>query len=190
MVIDQVWEIAVLRVESIRIQGTNALVTFKQPESKIEFQHPWPPVIVKTNYRAPFFLANAVQFLDSPGEWFEDLTAGKIYYWPREGEDLAHAKIIAPVLETLVKIEGDRWTSRFPTFEFKGITFAHTTWLRPSEQGHVPLQAGMFLLDAKKLSPKGTSYHPETGQRRLDWPSARRCFRQKCKSHFVRALHV
>jgi hypothetical protein len=166
MVVDQVWEIAVLRVNSIRIQSTNALVTFKEPESKIEFQHPWPPVMVTTNYHAPFFLANAIQFLDEPGEWFEDLSAGKIYYWPRAGEDLAHAKVTAPALETLMQIEGspDRPASNI---QFQGITFAHTTWLRPSEQGYVPLQAGMFLLDAKKLSPKGTSYHP--GLDNLAW---------------------
>ena len=44
MVVDQVWEIAVLRVKEIRLEGTNALLTFRQPESTIEFQHPWPPV--------------------------------------------------------------------------------------------------------------------------------------------------
>jgi hypothetical protein len=160
MVIDQVWEIAVLRINSIKIKGTNALVTFKEPESKIEFSHPWPPVIVNTNYRAPFFLENAIQFLDSPGEWFEDLKAGKVYYWPREAEDMAQATVIAPALETLVQIDGslDKPAS---DIQFKGITFAHTTWLRPSEQGHVPLQAGMFILDAHKLVPKGTPYHPK-----------------------------
>jgi len=158
MIIDQVWEIAVLRVNSFEVHGTNALVRFKEPEGGIEFRHPWPPVIVKTNYHAPFFLANAIEFLDSPGEWFEDLRAGKVYYWPREGEDLKRAKCFAPILETLVDIEG---TSDKPVanITFKGITFGHTTWLRPSEQGHVPLQAGMFLLDAKKLSSKGTPYH-------------------------------
>ena len=40
-------------------------------------------------------------------------------------------------------------------------------WLRPSEQGHVPLQAGMPMLDAKKLSPYGTPYHP--GLDNLAW---------------------
>jgi hypothetical protein len=166
MVIDQVWEIAGLRVKSIRIKGTNALVTFKQPEGKIEFEHPWPPVIVKTNYHAPFFLANAIEFLDSPGEWFEDLAAEKIYCWPRDGEDITRAKVFAPALETLVQVEGspDKPVS---DIQFKGITFAHATWLRLSEQGHVPLQAGMFLLDAKKLSPKGTPYHP--GLDNLAW---------------------
>lgn len=166
MLIDQVWEIAVLRVKNIRVHGTDALVTFKQPESKIEFQHPWPPVIVNTNYQAPFFLANAIEFLNSPGEWFEDVDAGKIYYWPRAGEDLTQAKIFAPAIETLLQIEGSP-DKPAASIQFKGITFAHTTWLRPSAQGHVPLQAGMFLLDAKKLSPKGTAYHP--GLDNLAW---------------------
>jgi hypothetical protein len=166
MVVDQVWEIAGLRVKSIRIKGTNALVTFKQPESKIEFEHPWPPVIVNTNYHAPFFLVNAIEFLDSPGEWFEDVRAGKIYYWPRAGEDMMRAKVFAPVLETLVQIEGSP-DKPVANLQFKGITFAHTTWLRPSKQGHVPLQAGMFLLDAKKLSPKGMPYH--AGLDNLAW---------------------
>jgi hypothetical protein len=158
MIVDQVWEIAVLRVAAIRIEGSNALLTFKQPESRIEFQHPWPPVIVKTNYQAPFFLANAIQFLDAPGEWFEDLRAGEVYYWPREGEDLANTHVFAPVLESLVDIQGTL-DNPVANVQFRGITFAHSSWLRPSEQGHVPLQEGMFMLDARKLSPKGTLYH-------------------------------
>jgi hypothetical protein len=160
MVIDQVWEIAVLRMNSINIKGTDALVTFREPEGKIEFTHPWPPVIVNTNYHAPFFLENAIQFLDSPGEWFEDLSMGKVYYWPREGEDMTQATVIAPALETLVQIDGSP-DSPASNIEFQGIRFAHTTWLRPSEQGHVPLQVGMFMLDAHRLVPKGTPYQPK-----------------------------
>lgn len=160
MVIDQVWETANLRIKGIQINGTNALITFKEPESKIEFRHPWPPVIVNSNYAAPFYLANAVQFLDSPGEWFEDFRAGKIYYWPCDDENLTRAVVIAPVLETLVQISG---TPEKPVsnVEFRGISFANTTWLRPSEKGNVPLQDGMFMLDAHKLSPRRTSYHPK-----------------------------
>lgn len=166
MVIDQVWEVAELRVKSIRFQGTNAFVTFKQPESQIEFEHPWPPVIINAKYQAPFFLANAIELLDEPGEWFEDLTAGKVYYWPHDREDMARAKVFAPAIKTLVQIEGSP-DQPIANVQFKGITFAHTTWLRPAQQGHVPLQAGMFLLDAKKLSPKGTSYH--SGLDNLAW---------------------
>lgn len=40
--------------------------------------------------------------------------------------------------------------------EFHGLQFQHTTWLRPSLKGHVPLQAGMYLTEAYWLEPKGT----------------------------------
>jgi len=160
MIVDQIWEIAVLRLQTLDIQGANALVTFKAPESRLEFDHPWPPVTVNQTYQAPFYLVNALQFLDLPGEWFEDVAAGKVYYWPRAGEDMAQALMIAPVLENLIHAAGSP-ARPLRNLHFKGITFANTAWPRPAQQGHVPLQDGMFLLDARKLSPKGTPYHPK-----------------------------
>ncbi len=159
MVFHQQWEIAICRVKSVRVEGEKARVIFHQPESRIQFEHPWPQPVMSTNGNAPFFLANAIEFLDEPGEWFQDLPGGRVYYWPRPGEDLARDAVIAPALETVVQVEGslDRPVTHV---QFKGIEFAHTTWLRPSAAGHVPLQAGMFLLDAYKLAPKGTPYHP------------------------------
>lgn len=182
MVIHQQWEIAVCRVKSLERRsptrrdsagvqpagpetgapGTESAdrvcVTFQQPESKIEFAHPWPQPVMSTHGNAPFYLVNALDFLDEPGEWFQEMPGGKIYYWPRGEEDLAKAEVIAPALETLVKVDGSL-DQPVAQVQFKGIAFAHSTWMRPAEVGHVPLQAGMFLLDAYKLSPKGTAYH-------------------------------
>jgi hypothetical protein len=156
LVVLQQWEIAVLRVKAHTVEGDRARVTFHEPESRIEFEHPWPqPVFDAQRGNSPFFLTNALEFLDEPGEWFEDATAGRVYYWPREGEDLAHARVIAPALETVVQVAGtvDRPVTNVA---FEGIGFAHTTWLRPSVSGHVPLQAGLFFLDAYGLKPAGT----------------------------------
>lgn len=156
MVLLQQWEIAVLRVNSWRSGSERSVLTFAEPESRIEFEHPWPQPVFPPQFRtSPFFLANAIEFLDSPGEWFEDDVAGRVYYWPREGEDLSGARVVAPALETIVEIFGtvDRpveWVV------FEGIGFAHTSWLRPSEMGHVPLQAGLYLRDGYGLKPKGT----------------------------------
>ncbi len=160
MVVDQVWEIAHLRIATWHRQARYAEVTFRQPESGLEFNHPWPPVTVNATYQAPFYLVNALELLDSPGEWYEDLANGMIYYWPRPDEELTHARVVAPLLETLVEVVGSP-SHPVANVHFSGITFANTTWLRPSEQGHVPLQAGMFLLDAHKLKPKGTAYAPK-----------------------------
>jgi hypothetical protein len=159
MVIHQMWAIANLRIKSISIEGNKAGLSFYQPESKIEFEHPWPPPVIdkdhKMNGNSAFYLTNSLQFLDSPGEWYEDVRAGKIYYRPRQNEDMLKANVIAPSLQSLVKITGtiDRPVSYV---FFKGIKFEYSTWLRPSQQGNVPLQAGMYLLDAYKLKIKGT----------------------------------
>jgi len=159
MVIHQMWAIANLRIKSIRINGNKAGLTFYQPESRIEFDHPWPAPVIdkdhKMNGNSAFYLVNSLAFLDKPGEWYEDVKAGKVYYLPRKGEDMYNANVIAPSLEKLmeVKSSADRPVSYI---YFKGIKFENTTWLRPSLKGHVPLQAGMFLLDAYKLKIKGT----------------------------------
>ena len=159
MMIHQMWAIANLRVKSITIDGDKAGLTFYQPESKIEFEHPWPAPVIdkehKMNGNSAFYLTNSLWFLNKPGEWYEDIKAGKIYYWPRKDENLANAKVIAPSLERLVQISGTMERPVSYVF-FKGISFEYATWLRPSQQGHVPLQAGMYLLDAYKLKVKGT----------------------------------
>jgi hypothetical protein len=159
MVIHQMWAIANLQVKSITINGDKAGLTFEQPESRIEFEHPWPAPVIdkehKMNGNSAFYLTNSVSFLNKPGEWYEDIEKAKVYYWPRKGENLATAKVIAPSLEKLVQVAG---TMERPVSYvlFKGISFEYSTWLRPAQQGHVPLQAGMYLLYAYKLKTKGT----------------------------------
>jgi hypothetical protein len=156
MFIHQWWAIAVLRIKSAEIRGDSARLTFHQPESRIQSEHPWPaPWISNKTGNSAFYLTNAIQFLDEPGEWFLDTKNRKVYYYPRGNENINSVKVVAPVVETVVKVEGtiDKPVSNI---YFKGISFQHTTWLRPSQQGHVPLQAGMYLLDAYKLKIPGT----------------------------------
>jgi hypothetical protein len=161
MVIYQQWEIALLRVrEFVRI-GTSGedrpavTVRFHQPESRIQFEHPWPAPIMSEAYRAPFFLQNALCLLDAPGEWYHDIAARRIYYWPRPGENLDTASAVVPVQETLLEVAGslDRPVAHV---QFKGLRFAHTAWMRPALFGHVPHQAGFYMTEAYKMLPPGT----------------------------------
>jgi hypothetical protein len=157
MFIHQWWAIAILRIKSMKISDDSIQLSFYQPESRIQSEHPWPaPWISNETGNSAFYLTNAIQFLDEPGEWYLDQQAKKVYYYPGSNENMNAASVIAPYLETLVKVEGtiDRPVSHF---SFKGVSFEHASWLRPSQQGHVPLQAGMYLLDAYKLKPVGTS---------------------------------
>jgi hypothetical protein len=156
MVIYQQWEMALLRVREFERVGDTVRLRFHQPESRIQFEHPWPAPIMTEAYRAPFFLQNALCLLDAPGEWYHDLAARRIYYWPRPGEDLVSGPAaIVPVQETLLDVAGtlDRPVRHV---EFKGLRFAHTAWLRPALFGHVPHQAGLYMTEAYKMLPPGT----------------------------------
>jgi len=158
-VIHQWWAIAMLRVKEMVPEGKNMRITFHQPESKIEFEHPWPAPFIdekkELNGNSAYFFVNSASLLDSPGEWYQDLEKGVMYYWPRSDENMSDADVIAPVLETLVEIAGSV-DSPVTNVIFDRIGFEHTTWLRPSMAGHVPLQAGLFLLEAYKLKEPGT----------------------------------
>lgn len=155
MIVHQRWAIAILRVKSIDVKDGQAVVRFHEPESHLEFAHPWPqPVIGGEKGNSSFCLTNALELLDQPGEWFQEYPSGTIYYYPQADENMETAEVIIPALETLVTIDG---TLSRPVkhIQFNGITFAHTSWMRPSFQGHVTLQGGFPLLDAYKLQEPG-----------------------------------
>ena len=155
MIVHQRWAIAILRVKSIDVKDGQAVVSFHEPESHLEFAHPWPqPVIGGEKGNSSFCLTNALELLDQPGEWFQEYPSGTIYYYPQADENMETAEVIIPALETLVTIDG---TLSRPVkhIQFNGITFAHTSWMRPSYQGHVTLQGGFPLLDAYKLQEPG-----------------------------------
>ena len=175
MVLHQMWCVANLRIRSVEVQGDSAAIRFHQPESRIQFEHPWPrPMVTTDGHNSAFYLTNARELQDVPGEWYHDIDARKVYYYPREGEKMQEAEVIVPAVETLVRVEGtlDRPVCHI---RFEKITFSYTTWMRPSEKGHVPLQAGMYLTDGYRIDPKmQRNYlnHPLDNQGWLGRPAA------------------
>ena len=152
LVLHEMWCTSNLRIKSMTVQGDSVAVRFHAPEDKLQFEHPWPsPMTPDTKHPSPFYLTNALELLDEPGEWYHDIREHKVYYMPRKGETIREA--IVPVLTTLMELIG---TPEHPVrnITIKDVAFHHTTWMRPSEQGHVPLQAGMYLTEAYKLRPQ------------------------------------
>ncbi|MBP6431225.1 MAG: right-handed parallel beta-helix repeat-containing protein [Ferruginibacter sp.] len=161
MFIHQWWEIANLRIKKLQVMGDSTKLFFHQPESKIQSEHPWPaPWISKETGNSAFYLTNAIQFLDEPGEWFLDVQKQKIYYYPKENENMNVANVVAPFTETLIRFSGTV-DNPVSNFVIQDISFQHTGWLRPSLQGHVPHQAGLYMTEAYKLKPAGTKEKPD-----------------------------
>ena len=56
MIFHQQWEIAICRLKSRETFKAQTRVTFHEPESQLQFEHPWPQPVMSSN-GAPFFLA-------------------------------------------------------------------------------------------------------------------------------------
>jgi len=94
-----------------------------------------------TGSPATYWVENALELLDTPGEWYLDSVAGYLYYKPLSGQLITNTAVVAPVLESLINIEG---TQAAPAHHivFRGLNFAFATWLRPDNtDGFVERQA-------------------------------------------------
>jgi Right handed beta helix region len=138
MVIQRDWNQSRLRIEQVKTQGETVAIQPKSPERSRAFKQEFP----YKNDQRPYHLENALPFLDAPGEWYLDHQQGEVFYKPRLGEDMAKVTVVAPRLPTLVNIQG-RKDQPVQNLAFCGLTFQHSTWLEPNQQGYVGTQAGI-----------------------------------------------
>ena len=138
-----VWTWTRCKVKSVERQGNDTIVTMQQPS----FYHARTKGGVRI--ALPSYIENAFELLDELGEWYFDRTAKAVYYVPLAGQDMAAAEVLAPALATLVLLNG---TLDKPVhhIRFEGLTFAEAGWLRPSESGHVDVQAN-FIQGASNI---------------------------------------
>jgi hypothetical protein len=92
---------------------------------------------------ARYYIENAPDALDAPGEWYLNRKSGVLRYRAEPGEDLANAEVIAPKLPYLVELEGD-FAAKLPVHDIvlRGLTFSHTDW-DLSEHGYADTQAAI-----------------------------------------------
>ncbi|HEY0944971.1 MAG TPA: hypothetical protein VGD81_06870 [Opitutaceae bacterium] len=91
-----------------------------------------------------YWLENAPEFLDAPGEFHLDRSAGVLRYRPRPGENPRRAEIVRPELESLIVLAG-RPDAPVHDLRFEGLTFAYTGWTQPNRAGFVDVQANSLV---------------------------------------------
>src|SRR5262249_4295190 len=81
--------------------------------------------------------------LDQPGEWYLNRKTGIVRYWPKPGEDMRTAQVIAPQLEELLLLKGDFQTRQaVHDVVLRGLTFSYTDWTLPTN-GYADSQAAV-----------------------------------------------
>ena len=158
MILHQRWAIAILRVKSYVVEGDIVKLKFEEPESRLEFEHPWPQPVVNEDRgdgvlrTSSFNLLGGKGFI-KPGSWYQDNSTGILHYYPKEDDclnedkcskkeysaegeqDCAIHTFTAPVLQTIVEVNG---SLERPVHDiiFRNVSFQHAAWNRPSFKGH------------------------------------------------------
>lgn len=128
------WETSTHRIASV--DAENNIVTFTGPAV-------WPFEQWGKNQR--YHIENLRDALDAPGEWYLDRKTGMLSYWPKDGEDMSRAEVVAPVATQLVLLQGDPKDEEFVEhLHIKGIRFMHSDWPIPP-QGHSDPQAAFSV---------------------------------------------
>ena len=156
MLVHQRWATAILRVENMETRQDKTVVTFMEPESRLEFEHPWPqPIIGGEKGSSSYCLLNSRAFIDKPGAWIQDENLSITYHLRGdEANKIMRLQLTIPRLNRLLTIEGYA-QNRVHDIRFENITFEYAAWERPSRMGHVTLQGGFPLIDAYKLQKEG-----------------------------------
>lgn len=97
--------------------------------------HPW----TTASAGKPIFLENAPGFVDVPGEWYLDYETGLLTYQAESDEDPNESVFIAPQLEQILLVEGDR-DHQVMNLHFVGLHIEHAEWKLP-EVGYRGTQA-------------------------------------------------
>ncbi len=76
-----------------------------------------------------YVVYNLREGMSEPGQWYLDRAAGKVVYWPLSDENMKQVTVFAPVVETIVRIDGAQ------DITLDGLTLTVT---------NTPLKAGGF----------------------------------------------
>ncbi len=117
----------------------------------VHFPHPYFKTIFTTSgaldfdKKNLFYLQNAPEFLDRPGEFYFNKDTKVLTYYPFDYEDMTTIDCYIPEVETLMQVRGTDKNSRVKNLAFEGIQFKFGGWEQPSTKGFSTIQADMML---------------------------------------------
>lgn len=100
---------------------------------------------VNLNNGKNYFIENAMEYLDNPGEFYYDKRQKLMFYYPFKAEDLENAEIVAPITENLFSIKGTSKTQKISNIVFDGIKVKYGAWNYASDRAIFNTQAGKCI---------------------------------------------
>lgn len=112
------------------------LVKYPQPYFDAMFSSSTP-----MSNSIPYYLENAPEFLDRPGEFYFDKDTKLLTYYPFSYEDMTTIDCYIPETEFLMNFSGTDNDNKVKNITFEGIEFKYGAWYRTNEKGFSTVQA-------------------------------------------------
>ncbi|KIL84666.1 hypothetical protein FAVG1_12193 [Fusarium avenaceum] len=97
--------------------------------------------IAKPFWDGGLWIQNVKALLTDGGQFYLDRDESVFYYKPLEGEDMTTASAYLGIEEVLMVV-GGTYEEPIHDLRFEGITFEHSTWLKPDTYGYIDQQTG------------------------------------------------
>lgn len=110
-----------------------------------------------------FRAENVREALGAPGTWYLDRSTGTLTYCPKPGEMPENTVVVAPLLDTLLRVVGDpaseRWVQHV---RLEGLSFAHGNWTLPPggqsfPQAEINCGAAVEIVGARHIAVRDTA---------------------------------
>jgi hypothetical protein len=108
------------------VNSYNRIAAVDPDRRRVTFERPAGIFFLGPEVR--YYVENSFAALDEPGEWWADQDRGLLYYWPKAGESMSRAEVVAPlVVSSLIVVEGAPEKGAYvERLNFKGLSFQHT----------------------------------------------------------------
>jgi hypothetical protein len=119
LTIYHMWDASLVGVA--RIDQSAGIIRFSNPAG-----HP-PGAFGWREHPLTFVAWNVKEGMTDPGQWYLDRADGRVVYWPREGQDLATARLVAPTQPWIIRLLGtEKKPLRNVTLRGLGLAVTHT----------------------------------------------------------------
>ncbi len=98
---------------------------------------------------ARYYLDNVYEYLNSPGEVYNDRESGKLYYIPHSDDSIDGFKLFASTIDTMLFIDGMNGSVDKNSLTVKNIGFAGSDW---KDVSRIPYQAAQDIIASIQVS--------------------------------------
>ncbi|RPH96588.1 MAG: right-handed parallel beta-helix repeat-containing protein, partial [Calditrichaeota bacterium] len=137
----QAWLAIHLRIDQINIGQSNIVFSPRLWFAASEFDN-----------HTRYYIENAFELLDQPGEWYLNRRTGQLFYYPIPGETPESCTVIAACVDRVLELSGSATGgAQVEYLNFSGLRFQNADWIvtsvdKTEGQAHILLDDAVIYL--------------------------------------------